>query len=136
MLIPNAPAVSELSEGLSTVPEATYNLRVHKSEYVAVPKSKDAKGPYIKVQLIITGEPGQTDSKFVGRYVFMNYSITGDSSFRLRELLTVTGHPADFRLQDSDQLLKLEFTGVVAIEKGKDGYDDKNVVKKHLPLAG
>ena len=131
MLIPEAPAVSDMSEGLSTVPEATYNLRVHKAEYVAVPKSKDAKGPYIKAQLVITG-PG--DLKEVGRFVFQNYSITGDGSFRLRELLQVTGHPADFRLTDSDQLIGLEFAGAVTIQKGTGGFADKNEVKKHLAL--
>ena len=131
MLIPEAPVVSDMSEGLSTVPEATYNLRVHKAEYVAVPKSKDAKGPYIKAQLVITG-PG--DLKEVGRFVFQNYSITGDGSFRLRELLQVTGHPADFRLTDSDQLIGLEFAGAVTIQKGTGGYADKNEVKKHLAL--
>lgn len=130
MLIPDAPSVAEMSEGASTVPEATYNLRIAKSEYVAIPKAKDAKGPYIKCDLIITG-PGDAG---LGRHVFMNYSLTGDGSFRLRELLTVTGHPADFKLGDSDQLIGLEFGAAVAIEKGTGGYSDKNVIKKHLPL--
>lgn len=134
MLIPDAPAMGDMSEGMPTIPEATYNLRVHKSEYVAVPKTKDAKGPYIKAQLVVTG-PGQ-DNKFIGRMVFMNYSITGDGSFRLRELLTVTGHPADFRLTDSDQLIGLEFAALVTIQAGTDGYPDKNQVKRHMPLLG
>jgi hypothetical protein len=131
LIIPNAPAVSEMSEGLSTIPEAAYNLRVHKAEYVAVPKGKDAKGPYIKCQLIVTG-PG--DTPMLGRLVFMNYSLTGDGSFRLRELLAITGHPDDFRLTDSDELLGLEFGASVTLEKGTGGYPDKNVVKKHVGL--
>src|SRR4051812_7271485 len=98
MLIPGAPSVSEMSEGLSVIPEATYNLKVHKAEYVAVPKGKDAKGPYIKTQLVVTGPGIPEVEPYLGRYVFMNYSITGDGSFRLRELLNVTGHPDDFRL--------------------------------------
>lgn len=116
---------------MPVVPEAAYNLRVHKAEYVAIPKSKDAKGPYIKATLVITG-PG--DGRHVGRMVFQNYSLTGDGSFRLRELLTVTGHDADFRLTDSDQLLGLEFGGAVIVKAGTDGYADKNEVRKHLPL--
>lgn len=135
MIIPDAPSVSEMSEGLSTVPEAAYNLRVHKAEYVATPKSADAKGPYIKTQLVITGPSSVPEiQQYVGRYVFQNYSMTGDGSFRLRELLEVTGHPADFRLTDSDQLVGLEFGAAVTIQKGTGGYSDKNQVSKHLPL--
>ena len=131
MLIPNAPPVQDMAEGLSTVPEATYNLRIHKADYVATPKGKDAKGPYVKVQFVISG-PG--DHQFVGRYVFMNYSLTGDGTFRLRELLEVTGHPSDFRLTDTDELLGLELGAAVVVEKGVGGYPDKNVIRKHLPL--
>lgn len=145
MLIPQAPAVGELSEGLKCVPDAVYNLKIVKSEYVAVPKSKDAKGPYIKTQIIITGvndrTPKPTDGspdpnleQYVGRYVFQNYSLTGDGSFRLRELLTVTGHPSDFRLADSDALLNLEFAGGVVTQPGTQGYSDKNQVGKHYPI--
>lgn len=133
MLIPNAPTVAEMSEGSTTIPEATYDLRVHKAEYVATPKGANAKGPYIKAQHVVTGGPGA--DKYVGRMVFQNYSLTGDGSFRLRELLEVTGHPEDFQLQDSDQLVGLEFKGVVFIQKGTGGYQDKNEVKKHLPLT-
>lgn len=140
MIIPNAPAVADMSEGLQTIPEATYNLRVHKSEYVAVPKGKDAKGPYIKTQMIVTGPAqyatgtGVVENPYIGRYVFQNYSLTGDGSFRIRELLEVTGHAPDFKLEDSDQLLGLEFGAAVKIEKGTGGYQDKNGIAKHLPL--
>ncbi len=141
MLIPSAPSVADMSEGLGVIPEATYALRVHKAEYVATPKSATAKGPYIKTQIIVTGPaaytlPDGTESEnpYIGRLIFQNYSLTGDGSFRLRELLTVTGHPDDFKLTDSDQLLGLEFMGAVTIQAGTGGYSDKNEVKKHLPL--
>lgn len=136
MLIPSAPAVGEMSEGLGTIPEAGYNLRVHKAEYVAQPKTAGAKGPYIKAQCVITG-PGNI--KEVGRFIFQNYSLTGEGSFRLRELLKVTNHPDDFRLTDSDQLVGLEFGAAVSIQQAtiadkEKGYTDKNEIKKHLPL--
>lgn len=131
MLIPNAPAVNEMSEGLKTIPEGTYNFRIQKSEYVATPKSKDAKGPYLKISCVVTG-PG--DVPQLGQYVFSNLTLTGDGTFRLRELLTVTGHPEDFRLTDSDQLLNLEFAAATIIQPGKDGYADKNEFKKYLPV--
>lgn len=132
MIIPDAPAVGEMAESSPVVAEATYSLRCHKAEYVATPKTANAKGPYIKTQFIITG-PG--DGAHIGRYVFMNYSLTGDGSFRLRELLAQTGHPDDFKLTDSDQLVGLELRAAVGIEKGTGGYSDKNVIKKHMPLV-
>lgn len=133
MLIPDAPAVQDMAEGMTVIPDATYNLKVHKAEYVPVPKGKDAKGPYIKTQLIVTG-PGDAGGA-LGRIVFMNYSLSGDGSFRLRELLEVTNHPADFKLENTEQLLGLEFGAAVATEKGTGGYPDKNVVKKHVALV-
>lgn len=138
MLIPDAPAVGDMSESAPTIPEAAYNGRVHKAEYIATPKTKDAKGPYIKVQWVITG-PGE--SKFIGRMVFQNYSMSPDGNFRLRELLTITGHQADFKLQDSDQLIGLECGLAVIVKEAtvadkEKGYSDKNEIKKHLPLLG
>lgn len=133
-----------MSEGLGTVPEGLYNLKVHKSEYVSTPKTAGAKGPYIKAQLVITsyrphGEANRPEvdnaEQYVGRFVFQNYSLTGDGSFRLRQLLEATGHPADFKLTDSDMLVGLEFAAAVVIKAGTGGYSDKNEVGKHLPLV-
>lgn len=135
MIIPNAKPVSEMAEGISAFAEGTYNLKVNKAEYVAVPKGKESKGPYIKVQHLVTGQPGQVESAATGRLVFMNYSMAGDGTFRLRELLEATGHPADFTLTNTDELLNLEFTAVVTVEKGEGSYPDKNVIKRHLALA-
>lgn len=148
MLIPDAPAVADMAESLPTVPESTYNIRVHKSQYVSKPKSAEAKGPYIKVQWVVAGpdrlaladpnDPSKlidSPNKFIGRMIFQNYSLTGDGSFRLRELLTVTGHPDDFKLTDDSQLLGLECAALV-IEKEDPGYAKKNEVRKHLPLIG
>lgn len=131
MLIPDAPPLSEMAEGNPLLPEQSFNFRCHKAEYVAVPKGKDAKGPYIKCQHVVTG-PGET--KYLGRYVFMNYSLTGDGSFRLRELLTVSGKPNDYKLGDDQELVGLEFGGAIGTEKGTGSYADKSVIKKHLPL--
>lgn len=133
MLIPETAAVGEMAESAPTVPEATYNLRVEKAEYVPVPKSKDAKGPYIKVQFGITG-PAAAE-KSLGRKIFENFSTTGDGTWRLREFLTVTGHPADFKLVDDAQLVGLECGGAVVVEKGTGGYQDKNRVKKYIPMV-
>jgi hypothetical protein len=130
MLLPDGSPIGAMPDLFEPVPAATYNVRVDKPEYVAVPKSKSAK-PYVKAELVIIG-PG--DNEFIGRRVFQNYPLTGPGSFRMRELLTVTGHSLDFRLTDTDQLLGLECMVKVVIEPGKNGYRDRNTVKEHLPL--
>lgn len=132
MLIPNAPTLKDMADSSSTIPEATYNLRVEKADYVDKPKGANAKGPYIKTQLAVTGPDAA--EKYLGRKVFQIYSLTGDGNFRLKELLKVTGHEEDFQLTDSDQLIGLEFAAAVVIQAGKDGYPDRNEIKRHLPL--
>jgi hypothetical protein len=79
--------MSDLGAVDGPVPEATYSMRVDKAEYVEVPKDKHAN-PYIRVWHVITGP----DDRYMGRYVFANYPITGKGSYRLHELLHVTGH--------------------------------------------
>lgn len=135
MLIPQAPSVADMAEGFSPVKEATYFLRVDKAEYVPKPRGANAKGnPYVNATLIITGAPGVPDCPETGRRVFQNYMLTGEGSYRLRDLLESTGHPPDFQLTDTDQLLNLEFKASVIVEKGKDGNPDKNQIRKHMPL--
>lgn len=135
MLIPDSPAVADMAESAATIPEATYNLRVYKAEYVSTPKTAGAKGPYIKAQFVVTGPDDDVSKKSIGRMVFQNLSLTGDGSFRLRELLKVTGHPDDFRLEDSDQLLGLEVKAAVVVQKGTGGYADKNEIRRFMPIV-
>jgi hypothetical protein len=123
--------MSDLGAVDGPVPEATYSMRVDKAEYVEVPKDKHAN-PYIRVWHVITGP----DDRYMGRYVFANYPITGKGSYRLHELLRVTGHPSDFEFENENQLVNLEFCAAVMIEKGTNGYPDKNVIRKHLELFG
>jgi hypothetical protein len=120
--------VSELEDNI--VPEATYNMRVHRVDYVAIPKKANAS-PYIHAWHVITG-PASAE-QYLGRIVFANYPIQGRGGHRLRDLLEVTGHDRDFELKDPVQLIGLEFSAIVGIEKS-EGYPDKNVVKRHLPL--
>lgn len=131
MLIPNAPTVNDMADS-NPIPEATYNLRIDKMDYVEVPKSSTAKGPYLKAQLVVTG-PGD-DNEHLGRRVFQNYPLFGAGSFRTREMLEKTGHPMDYKPTNTDELVGLEFGAAVGIEKGTGGYPDKNAVRKHLDL--
>lgn len=135
MLIPDAPAVGEMAESAPTIPEATYHLRVVKAEFIQTPKTKEAKGPYISVQFVVAGPDTPETAKYLGRAIFQNYTLSGDGTFRLREFLKVTGHPDDFKLADSDQLLGLECLAAVTIQKGTQGYADKNQVRKHMALV-
>lgn len=131
MIIPGAQAVSDLPDAAPTVDDATYNLRVAKSEYVAIPKTKDAKGPYVKVGFVITG-PGEV--KGLGRWIFMNYSLTGDGAWRIKEFLKAAGFPDDFVLTDDQDLMNREISAMVITKPGTGGYGPKNEIRKHLSL--
>ena len=74
MQIPDAPALKDMKDNL--IPEASYNVRCVKADYVATPKSTDAKGPYINARFVITGPDSAEKQK--GRIVFQNMSL--DSS--------------------------------------------------------
>jgi hypothetical protein len=123
--------MSELA-GDGPVPEGMYVVRVHKASFVASPKNPNA-GPYIATWLMITG-PDEAEA-CIGRIIFANYPLTGKATYRIHDLLLVTGHDDDFVLEDASQLLDLELRVIVAVEKGSNGYPDKSVVKKHLLLA-
>jgi len=119
--------MSEIGDSL--VPEGTYHMRVHKSEFVEVPKNPTSS-PYIKTCIVITGP----DGPFVGRIVFANYPISGGGSNRLKELLKMTFHSDDCELTDASELIGLEFNALVMIESGTNGYADRNVIKRHVEL--
>lgn len=133
MDIPEAPAMSDMAESAPTLPDATYSYRCDRSEYVAVPKSADAKGPYIKVMFTVTGP--DSAEKFKGRKVFENLSVTGDGTFRLKQLLKATGHDDSFKLVNDQELVGLEFLGATTTEKGTGGYSDKNRIARYMALT-
>ena len=124
------PKVKMSEIGDTLVPEGTYHMRVHKSEFVEVPKNPGSS-PYIKTCLVITGP----DAPFVGRMIFANYPISGSGSYRLKEMFRVIFHNDDCELSDASQLLGLEFRALVMIEKGTNGYADRNIIRKHIELA-
>jgi hypothetical protein len=127
----NIPDMKVPLSGLNdrVVPDGTYNLRVHKAEFVPVPKTA-AANPYIHTWLAITGP----DDRCVGRMVFMNYPIAGDNTYLLKELLSVTGHGNEFVLESPQQLIGLEFRALVSVVEAVGDWPAKNSVRKHLPI--
>lgn len=130
MLIPEAPKVADMNDNL--IPEATYNIRCVKADYVAIPKTADAKGAYVAARFVITGP--DVAEKMKGRMLFQNFTVVGDT-FRLKEFLKMTGHGDDFVLSDTDALLGLECGAAVQTQKGTGGYSDKSVIGKFIPMV-
>jgi hypothetical protein len=120
---------SDLAAESNPLPEGTYHLRVHKATYVHVPKDPAAK-PYIRTWLVVA----DPDEPHLGRMVFANYPVSGNGAYRLDELLTATGHDDDFVLVDPAHLVGLEFKALVMVQKSDDGWPDKNIIKRHMPL--
>ena len=129
MSLSDFPFVTMADLGNNVVPEATYSLKVIKAEFVPVPKR--GSNPYVKVSLRIVGPENDPS---LGRMVFANYPLSGGGAYRLHELLKVTGHADDFKLEGEHQLIGLELMAAVMVEAGTNGYPDKNVIRRHMPL--
>lgn len=115
-------------KGPEPVPEMSANLRVARSRYF----TSKAGNPCLSVGWIITG-PAEVE-EYIGRYVFTNYNLTGDGTFRTKEMLQELGFGDDFVLQDDQELIGRECGGTITIEPGVGGYPSKNTIRKHFQL--
>jgi hypothetical protein len=127
VMIPGGPRAAADMEKGTPVPEGTYNLRIDKAE---IKKAEGAdKSPYINLMLTITD-----DGEYLGRKVFDICTLKKGADFKLRQLLTDgLGWADDQPLEDTDQLQGEEVVAAITIEKGRQGYEDRNKVQKYLP---
>ena len=105
------------------LPKGEYILKATEAE---LKETKRGDGAY----LAVTFEVAKGDK--VGRKIWQNFNIhnPNETAQRIgREQVSnwarACGNP---NAQDSDQLLEVMFTAVVGIEKGKDGYEDRNKI--------
>jgi len=122
--------------------DAGFELIPTGSKCIVVVKESDVKptsagtGEYIKITMEVLDDGG--DGKFNGKKLWHNFNIVNPSEMavrigkgQLKRLCTILGID---ELTDTAQLHGEPFGIVVGIQKGKDGYEDSNVVKKFLPV--
>jgi len=131
--IPNAGRIGDMPTS-SPFPEGIYHLRCDKADF-----GKSAKGQNkVDAQFTVFG-PVEADEHH-GRKVFETFMLEGEGRFRLRQFLEVTGEDEDFRLEDTDQLLKREAGAVITIEPARKdpatgkSYDARNRIGRFLPI--
>ena len=117
----------------SNIPDGTYAIRISKSE-LRDPNPEHAKPgkeqfQYVALTCVIT-----EDGEFLGRKIFVNATLKPGGAFVVAQLMDIMNLPEDAPV-NTDDFEDLECLGVVFTEKGRDGYPDRNQIKKFLPLA-
>jgi len=124
-LIPGgARRTEDMQGGIAPMPEATYALRADKVEIKMKKNAGPDDAPYINIMWTVTAE-----GEYLGRKIFDILTLKKGADFKLKGLLEILGID---EFEDTDQLDKAEVTAAVTIEKGQQGYDDRNKVMKYL----
>lgn len=111
------------------IPNGDYEFQIE-AEEVKQTKSGD---PMLTLTCVITGD------KFNGRKVWKTILLDHSNpqakeigQRALTDLCLAVGKP---HLGDTCELVGCRFLGKVGVEKGRDGYDDKNTIKAFKPLG-
>lgn len=122
---PPGPVLDFGPYGAATrLPEGMYALRIAEANL----KDSSTDSPYLEIWFEVISGPAYAES---GDKFHQYYSFSGREEYRLRQLLTVTGHGEDFALPSTEHLLGLQLRGVVEKVKSKRG--DRLVINRHLP---
>ena len=124
--MPVIPGLTRKQLGGELIPEGTYALRIHQAKFVTAAEGKDAKFDYINLDCVVTEE-----GDFFGRHIFQNVTLKPAQAFLAAQIEEALGFDELHEL-NNDEWLDGELMGVVTIEKGKQGYSDRNHVKKFL----
>jgi len=118
-------------DGFSLIPDGEFEFIVEKAE---LKQTKAKTGHYLNFTYSIVGD------KYENRKVFDLINIDNPNEIaqrigrgRLHKLAEACGC---VEVDDSDLLIDKVFRGMLGVEKGTGGYEDKNVVKKFIPKGG
>lgn len=122
------------------MPSVWYLGHIKKSE---IKKTKAGTGLRLNMQVVIESseedEFKDDDCKHVGRIVFIGLNIQNPSAQAVeisqRELTSICEACGIAEVEDSEELHDISFGFKLGIEKGNDGYEDKNVIKKYITEA-
>lgn len=137
--IPTAiPRIGDMPKG-EPVPEGTYHLRIDNAKYkVSGKNSKNPGTPMMECEITVFGPPEQ--EQHVGRKVFENLMLAGPGLPRTRQMLEAAGKDEDFVLDDTDQLIGLEFAALVQVEPERTDpgtgqkYEARSRIKRYFSL--
>lgn len=119
------------------MPSIWYLGHIKKSE---IKKTKAGTGLRLNMQVVIEGSEKddfkEDDCEQKGRIVFVGLNIQNPSAQAVeisqRELASICAACNVEEVEDSEELHDISFGFRLGIEKGNDGYEDKNVIKKYV----
>ena len=119
------------------MPSVWYLGHIRKSE---VKKTKAGTGLRLNMQVEVESceEDNfiEEDSKYKKRIVFIGLNVQNPSAQAVeisqRELTSICTVCKVREIEDSEELHDISFGFKLGVETGKDGYDDKNVIKKYV----
>ena len=122
------------------IPSIFYLGHIKKSE---VKKTKAGTGLRLNMQVEVESSEEdnfvETESKYRGRLVFIGLNIKNPNAQTVeiaqRELTSICDACGIDELEDSEELHDITFGFKLGIDKGTDGYDDKNEIKKYITEA-
>lgn len=113
-----------------------YLGEITKSE---IKKTKAGNGLRLNFQVKISlakNKDGVISDVYNGRIVFVGLNIKNPNpqavEISQRELKSLCDAVEVEEIEDSDEVHGIPFGFILGIEKGKDGYADKNVIKKYI----
>ncbi len=114
--------------------DCDYTAQIEKSE---IKTTAAGNGEYIKNQWKILDAPNPAH---IGRTVFQNINIQNPSEVAMKigasDLKQITKALGISELQDTDELVGVPVIIKLKVQKGKDGYEDSNQIKKVTPIDG
>ena len=119
------------------IPSIWYLGHIKKSE---IKKTKAGTGLRLNMQVVVEGsekdEFKEDECEYAGRIVFIGLNIQNPNSQTVeiaqREFTSICDACGVDEVEDSEELHDISFGFKVGIDKGSDGYDDKNEIKKYV----
>jgi hypothetical protein len=112
------------------VPVADYQLMVVSSDVKATNKGD---GSYASLDIVVV------EGQYEGRHIFQNVTLENPNEKAVeigrRQLADLCRAVGKLRISDTSELHDVPFYARVGIEKGKDGYDDKNKINQFYPAG-
>ena len=119
------------------IPSIWYLGHIKKSE---IKKTKAGTGLRMNLQVTVESseEEGfkEDECKYKGRIIFVGLNIQNPSAQTVeiaqRELASICDATGIEELEDTEEFHDIVFGFKLGIDKGSDGYDDKNEIKKYV----
>ena len=125
--------VQDVDADFKPLPDGEYLLSI---DYAEIKETNSGKGEQLKLELVVLESP---DGFGQNRKIFMYHMIKHDNAItqeigrgEITQLAEAVGLPLPLNIQDTSQFLNKAVRADVYTQKGTNGYQDSNKVKKYF----